>query len=191
MNRLDGLNRAVLTIVALLLGAAGVYGLVRGADGFGEDAATEPLLWADLRRFVDDNGWWFWPAVAVGALLVAYLAWRWLRVQLLPTPSLDELPVERGEDGVTRLEAGAIADAVRRELESHPHVSTARARLVGEPDEPVLDLRATVVDGGDSDGVRRWVEENLLPDARAALEAPALTATLRLRLGEASKRIVA
>jgi hypothetical protein len=191
MTRLDGLNRSVLTLVALLLGAAGVYGLLRGADAFGERAAEEPLLWDDLRRFVNDNAGWFWLVVAVAALLIAWLAWRWLRVQLLPTPSLDELPVGDRREGTTTLSAAAVNDAVRREVESHPNVSSSRVRMVGDPDEPVLDIRATVVDGGDHDAVRRWVEDEVLPHAREALEEPTLEATLRLRLGDAAQRVVA
>jgi hypothetical protein len=191
MNRLDALNRTVLTVVALLLGAAGTYGLLRGSDVFGERAADEPLLWDDLRRFVNDNAGWFWLVVAVAALLIAWLAWRWLRVQLLPTPSLDRLPIGDRHEGSTTLSAPAVSDAVGRDLESHPDVSSARVRLVGTPDRLVLDIRATVVDGGDHDAVRSLVEDEVLPRACQALEQQDLAAMLRLRLGDASQRLVA
>ena len=191
MNRLDALNRTILTIVALLLGAAGVYGLLRGADAFGERAADEPLLWDDLRRFVNDNAGWFWAVVAVGALVIAWLAWRWLRLQLLPTPSLDRLPVGDRHEGATTLSAAALSDAVRRDLESSPEVSSARVRVVGNPGRLVLDIRAAVVDGGDQDSVRRYIEDEVLPRAAQALEEPELGATVRLRLGDASHRLVA
>lgn len=191
MKRLDGLNRSVLTPLALLLIAAGGYGLLRGAEVFGERSASAPLLEDDLRRFVRDNAWWFWTAVAVAAALVALLAWRWLRVQLLPTPSLDELPVGSRRQGRTTLSSGAVSDALRRELEAHRDVSSARARVVGDADKPTLDLRASVVDGGDHEAVRQWVEDEVLPRAREALEAPEMTATLRLRLGDAAQRVVA
>jgi hypothetical protein len=114
VTRLDALNRVVLTIVALVLAAAGLYGLLRGEGAFGDSAADEPLLWDDLRRFVNDNAGWFWTVVAVVALVIAWLGWRWLRVQLLPTPSLDRLPVGDAEEGSTNLSAAAVCDAVRR-----------------------------------------------------------------------------
>ena len=191
MTRLDALNRTVLTIVALLLAAAGVYGLLRGEGAFGDAASDEPLLWDDLRRFVNDNAGWFWLLVAVVALVIAWLAWRWLRVQLLPTPSLDRLAIGRGEGGTTDLSAGAVSDAVRRELETSPDVSAARVRLVGDPAELVLDIRATVAAGADQVQVRRQIEEEVLPRAAEALEKPDLRATVRLRLGEARQRAVA
>lgn len=191
MNRLDALNRSVLTVVALLIGAAGVYGLLRGADAFGERAAHEPLLWDDLRRFVNDNTWWFWLVVAVASLLIAWLAWRWLRAQLLPTPSLDRLPLGKRREGVTTLSAAAVSDAVRRELESHPDVTSARVRLVGSPENLALDIRAAVAGAGDHEAVRRLIEDEVLAHARQALEVPHLGAVVRLRLGDVSQRAVA
>lgn len=191
MNRLDGLNRTVLTLLALLIGAAGIFGLLRGAEVFGDALpADEPLLSGDVRSFVADNAGWFWLAVAIVALVVALLAWRWLRVQLMPTPSLDELPVGDRREGVTTLSADAVSDAVRRELESHPDVSSARVRLVGHADRPKLDMRATVMDGGDHDAVRRFVEDEVLVQAGEALGAPEVGGSLRLRLGDASQRMV-
>jgi hypothetical protein len=191
MTRLDALNRTVLTIVAVLLAAAGVYGLLRGEGAFGDRAADEPLIWDDLRTFVDDNAGWFWLAAAVLALVIAWLAWRWLRVQLLPTPSLDRLPVGGREQGTTQLSASAVSDAVRRELEASPDVSSARVRLVGDPDDLGLDIRATVAAGADQERVRRRIEDEVLPRAAEALEDPDLGATIRLRLGEAARRAVA
>jgi hypothetical protein len=191
MTRLDALNRTVLTIVALLLAAAGIYGLLRAEGAFGERAGDEPLLWDDLRRFVNDNAGWFWLAVAVVALLIAWLAWRWLRVQLLPTPSLDRLAVGGREEGTTHLSASAVSDAVRRELEASPDVSSARVRLVGGPDDLALDIRATVAAGADQERVRRRIEDEVLLRAADALEDPDLGATIRLRLGEAAQRAVA
>lgn len=189
MTRLDALNRAALTVIALVLAAAGAYGLLRGAEAFGERAADEPVLWDDLRSFVDDNTGWFWLAVAVAALLVAWLAWRWLRVQLLPTPSLDRLPVGDRDQGTTTLPVGAVSDAVRRDLEASPDVDSARVRLVGEPEHPVLDIRASVVAGGDQAEVRRYIEDEVLSRAARALDEPDLGATVRLRLGGATRRV--
>ena len=37
MTRLDALNRTALTVVAVVLAAAGAYGLLRGAEAFGTD----------------------------------------------------------------------------------------------------------------------------------------------------------
>lgn len=189
MTRLDALNRAALTVVALVLAAAGVYGLLRGAEAFGERAADEPVLWDDLRSFVDDNTGWFWLVAAVVALLIAWLAWRWLRVQVLPTPSLDHLPVGDRDRGTTTLPASAVSDAVRRDLEASPDVDTARVRLVGDAGHPVLDIRAAVAAGGDQAEARRYIEDEVLSRAAGALDEPDLSAIVRLRLGEATRRV--
>jgi hypothetical protein len=190
MTRLDALNRTALTVVAVVLAAAGAYGLLRGAEAFGERAADEPVLWDDLRSFVDDNTGWFWLAVAVVALLIAWLAWRWLRLQVLPTPSLDRLPIGDRDQGTTTLPVTAVGDAVRRDLEASPNVDSARVRLVGDPEHPVLDIRASVAAGGDQAEVRRYIEDEVLSRAAGALDAPDLGAIVRLRLGEATRRAV-
>jgi hypothetical protein len=129
-------------------------------------------------------------AALVAALLLAYLGWRWLRVQLLPSPSMNELTVVSTDTGRTTLPARALSDAVTRELEDDPEVTGARVRLVGSEREPTLDVRASVADGADLESVRQRVEGEAVSRAREALERPDLTAAVRYRLGDPTQRVV-
>ena len=92
MNKLDRANRLVGTIVAVVLIAVGALGLLRSYGIiFSDEAMDDPVLLRQVRDWVADNDAWFWWAAFLAALLLAYLGYRWLRVQLLPSPSLGEL----------------------------------------------------------------------------------------------------
>ena len=192
MNKLDRFNRVVGTVVAVVLVVAGVLGLARsyGAFGFSDAAMDDPVLLRQVRDWVADNDAWFWWAAFVVALLLAWLGWRWLRLQLLPTPSLDELTVVATEEGRTTMPSHALADAVTRQLEDDPEVAGARVRLVGSEESPGLDVRAGVADGADLRGVRARVETDAVGNARQALERPDLTAQVRYRLGDPTARVL-
>ncbi|MBA2625553.1 MAG: hypothetical protein H0U89_08110, partial [Acidimicrobiia bacterium] len=159
MNKLDRANRLVGTIVGALLLGLGILGLLRSYGiGFGDEAQDDPVLLQQVRDFVSDNDGWFWWAALALAILLAYLGWRWLRVQLLPSPSLRELVVERQEDGRTKLPTTALADAVTRDLEDDPDLTSARVRVVGSERSPALDARASVADTAALEDVRARVE---------------------------------
>ena len=191
MNALDRANRVVGTVVALVLIAVGALGLLRSYGiFFDDDAMDDPVLLRQVRNFVADNDAWFWWAAFALALLLAYVGWRWLRVQLLPSPSLNELTVASTESGRTTLPSRALVDAVTRQLEEDPEVTGARVRLVGSERSPALDIRASVADGADLEGVRTRVEGEAVGRARTALERPDLTATVRYRLGDPTARVL-
>ncbi len=191
MNKLDRANRLVGTIVALVLIAIGALGLLRSYGIiFDDDAMDDPVLLRQVRDFVADNDAWFWWAAFVVALVLAYIGWRWLRVQLLPSPSLGELTVARTDDGRTTLPTRALADAVTRQLEDDPELTGARVRVVGSERSPALDVRASVADGADLEGIRQRVEGEAVGSTRGALERQDLTATVRYRLGDPTARVV-
>lgn len=187
--RLERMNRAGATVVALVLLAAGAYGLARsfGAGGISSDA---PVLGEDLRRTVVDNAGLAGGATVFVALVAAWVGWRWLRLQMLPTPTLKELRLSDDEGGRTSVEAGALTRAVARDVESGPGVGTARVRLLGQQRAPALDVRADVLAGADPALVRRHVDDYVLPRARAGLGREDLLATVRLRLGDPASRVL-
>lgn len=191
MTRLDRTNRAVVSLLGLLLLAAGAYGLLRAAGAFGDRQADDPLLTRGISDFVADTQPWFWAAVAALSLLVAFAAAAWLRAQLRPSPALAELEVATGEGpGRTTLASGAVNEAVTRDVEADPDVTAARVRVVPSGDAIGLDVRAVVADHGDVHAVRRRIETEVLERARAALGRPDLAATVRLRLGDPGSRTV-
>ena len=191
MNALDRANRLVGAVVALVLIAVGALGLLRSYGiFFDDDAMDDPVLLRQVRDFVADNDAWFWWAAFALALLLAYVGWRWLRVQLLPSPSLNELTVASTEAGRTTLPSRALADAVTQQLEEDPEVTGARVRMVGSERSPALDIRASVADGADLEGVRARVEGEAVGRARTAMERPDLAATVRYRLGDPTARVL-
>lgn len=191
MNQLDRVNRVIGFVLAVVLIAAGVYGLVRAYDGLGAPEARDPLLLGDVQDFVDRNsGWFWWVALAIAAL-IGYVGYRWLRAQLTPSASLRELTVARDEDGRTLLPSKAVAEAVTRDLEDDPDIRSARVRLVGSERSPALDVRAAVADAADPNQVRIRIEQDVVGRARTALERTDLEATIRLRLGDPTTRTLA
>jgi hypothetical protein len=191
VNQLDRVNRVIGTVVALVLVGVGGLGLLRSYGiVFDDEAMDDPVLLRQVRDWIADNDAWFWWAAFVVAVLLAVLGWRWLRVQLLPSPSLNDLTVARTDAGRTTLPARALADAVTRELEGDPEVTGARVRVVGSEQSPALDVRASVADGADLEGVRHRVESEAVARTREVLERPDLTARVRYRLGDPSARVL-
>lgn len=191
MSRLDRRNRIIASVVGLVLVGAGVYVLARSFGALGDDQMATPVLDGGLRRAVTDNAGPFWGAVTFIALVVAWLGWRWLRLQLVPaSPSIGRLRLAGSGGGQTSVEAAALADAVSRDLQSGPGVTSARVRLRGHQQVPTLDLRAEVATGTPPAAVRRHVDDFLVPRVRAALEREDIPVSLRLVLADPTSRVV-
>jgi hypothetical protein len=185
----DRLNSTVLTILALVLIAAGAYGLARGYGTFGDDQAGDPVLAEGLRDFVARNADWFWPVAAVLSLLVAWLGLRWLLAQLT-TPAVRHLPVRADGPGHTELLGSGATAALAREIEEYPGVRSASARLVGEHPVPEVEVTVHVHDDADVAAVRRRIEEHALARFRSALELTKLRSQIHVRLAERAGRSV-
>lgn len=172
----DRTNRAALVLLALLLIAGGV---VAGLLGFGVlDALAVPedtLLDNATARFVGDNGAWFWPVVAVLALLLAWLALRWLITLSFSTDRVGELPVQGDPSGGrSTLSASALSRAVVAEVTGYRGVHAANARVVGDSEDPELVLEVTLEESTDLAAVRRRIETEAVAHAREAMDQPAL-----------------
>jgi hypothetical protein len=188
-RRPDRLNSAVLTLLSLLLLAAGGYGLARGYGAFGDARAADPVLTDDVRNYVSRNANWFWPLAAVLAVLLAWLGLRWLLSQI-HAPSVDRLPVRADGPGHTDLVASGATAALARDIEDYPGIRSARARMVGDHPSPEVDLTVDVADDADVNVLRRRIEEHALVRFRAALELTELRCRLHLRLAERASRTV-
>lgn len=185
----DRLNSTVLTLLALVLLAAGGYGLARGYGAFGDARAADPVLDDDVRDFVSRNADWFWPLAAVASLLLAWLGLRWLVAQLT-NPSVDRLPVRADGPGHTELLASGATAALARDVEGYPGVRSARARLVSDHPVPLVDVTVDVHDDADVPDLRRRIEEHALTRFRSALELSELRPRVHVRLAERAGRTV-
>lgn len=185
----DRLNATVLTLLAIVLIAAGAYGLARGYGAFGDARAADPVLTEDVRQFVRDNANWFWPLAAVLSLLVAWLGLRWLLAQL-SSPTVGHLPVRADGPGSTELLSSGATAALARDIEDYPGVRRASARLVGDHPVPEVAVHVEVHDDADVAAVRRQIEEHALVRFRGALELTKLRSQIHVRLAERAGRSV-
>jgi hypothetical protein len=185
----DRLNATVLTVLALAIIGAGVYGLARGYGVFGDARAADPVLGDDVRDFVARNAGWFWPVAAVVSLLLAWLGLRWLVAQIT-SPAVHDLQVRADGPGRTELVASGATTALARDIEDYPGVRSARARMVSDHPAPEVEVTVDVHDDADVPGLRRRIEEHALARFRTALDLADLRARVHVRLAERAGRTV-
>lgn len=174
------LDRFLLTLLGLLLTSVGVLGLLVGFGVFGSQLRTKPVFDNDISRYLGDNGAWLWPVIAVVGLLLGYLALRWLLAQLQPT-GVGDLELEPGSTtGHTDLVGAAVTDAVRDEISSYRGVAGTSARLIGDGQDPHLQLRVQLDSRADVATVRQQIESMAIAHARQALDRPELPVRLDL-----------
>ena len=186
----DQLNRWLLTLLALVLLGAGAYGLARGYEAFGSEAAADPILLEPVREFVGRNQNVFWACAFAVCVVVALMALFWLRAQFR-APKLSELDLTDDESqGVTRLRAAGASQALADDVESYRGVSSASARLLDDGDRPEVDLRVEVNEDADIAALRQKIDEHAIRRFCQALEVSDVDATLYVRLAGPAPRLV-
>jgi hypothetical protein len=175
--RVDAVNRTVLTLLGLVLLAAGGLGLAYSFGAFGE--GEHPVVPQGMRDFAQDQGW-FWWAVAGGCLLIALLALRWLLAQL-HTDRVGRVDLTTDDrDGLTTLSAGALTEAVESETQQLRGVVGASAHLRERRGRRLL-LDVDLAEYADIAEVRQSVEDRVVAHARQAVDDPDLPVDVELR----------
>lgn len=187
-GELDAANRLAASVLGALLVLAGGYGLARGLGAFGASARTGAVLNDGLRAEMARYAGWVAALATLGALVLAWLGWRWLRRQLVPSSAIRRVVVADGEGGRTSVDTEALAEAVTRDLLDSEHVDAGQGRVVGQEGMPSLSLIAHVAVGADPQAVRTHVADHVLPRARTALGRDDLSAHLHLRLADPAAR---
>ena len=187
----DRLNRTIFAILGFILLTAGLYGLLRSYGVFGDTQAQESPLTSAITGYfarIDD---FFWPLVAVAMLVIAYLAYRWLKAQLTGKPRVSEVDLTRDPaEGRTTLSASGAASALARDLQSDSSVRSAGVRMVQDGASPELDVHMEVAEDTDVEGLTRRVEDGPLQRFAQAIEAQAVLTHLHIGLGEPMGRRV-
>lgn len=178
-HRVDGANRAVLLVLALLLIAAGVIALLVGFGSFFLKPGSA-VLPGSATGWVADRPWLWWVAAAV-ALVVALLALRWLIAQLT-TDGVGSIDLTRGSghDGTIQVRSAGITEAVEDDAESILGVERASARVAGH-DAHRVELTVVLSADADISQVRRDLEERTVAHLRQALDDPSMPVQLDLK----------
>jgi hypothetical protein len=179
----DRTNRTMMLLLALLLIAAGLDAGAASIGAYGPATQHSLLMANPTGKFIGAHGDWLWPVAAVAGLIVALLALRWLIALLLSTDRSGDLLISSGgQAGQTILASGALTDAVVEEIESYRGVSSARARLLGDPEEPRLVVTAALEESADFTALRQRIETGALSNARHALGQLSLPTQLDLTI---------
>ena len=179
----DRTNRTMMLVFALLLIAVGLDAGAASIGGYGTGAAHSHLMANPTGHFIGANGIWLWPVAAVAALIVALIALRWLIALLFSTDRSGDLLIRSGSGaGRTTLASGALTDALAEEIEGYRGVNSARARLIGDREDPELVVTAGLEQTADFAGLRQRIETEALTHARQALGDMALPTQLELTI---------
>jgi hypothetical protein len=177
----DRTNRVLLLLLALLLIIAGVAAGAASIGAFGTATRHSSLIANPTGHFIGTQGDWLWPSAAAAAAILALLTLRWLLALLVSTDRAGDLPITPGGSaGRTTLAARALTEAVAEEVESYRGVSSARARLLGDPADPKLVVTAVLEETADLAALRQRIEASALAHARSAVGSPSLPAQLDL-----------
>lgn len=176
-------SRVILTVVGLLILAAGVAGLLAGAGVLGSGIANRNLLANPVARYIGRHDAWVWPLAAAVAFVVACAALWWLLAMLFASGHLDEVRIAApGETGRTRLSADALTDAVDDEIEGYPGVRGSHSRLLGDEHRPRLSVRVQADRDTNLGALCQRLEAGALAHARSALSSPDLPIRLDIEV---------
>jgi hypothetical protein len=179
----DRTNRTLMLLSALLLIAVGLDAGAASIGVYGAGTAHSHLMANPTGHFIGANGVWLWPVAAVAALIVALLALRWLLALMFSTDRSGDLLIRSGSPaGRTTLASGALTDAVVEEIEGYRGVNAARARLIGDREDPELVVTAALEETADFTALRQRIETEALTHARQALGNMALPVQLDLTI---------
>jgi F0F1-type ATP synthase membrane subunit c/vacuolar-type H+-ATPase subunit K len=179
-------NRVLLTLLGLLLLAAGLAGLAVGLGMLGPDRAQRRVIDAGVTGAAASS--WFRGGLALAAALVAVLALVWLLSQLR-TDRVRDLDLEADRSrGRTLLHTRAVSDAVTDEVETYRGVSRAHAHMHGDAASPKLVLRAVLDGRVAARDIADRVVSDAVPHTRQALDAPDLPVRVEMRLATRTQR---
>jgi hypothetical protein len=178
----DKTNRSALTLLGLVLLAAGAGAMALSVGLFGAGRARKPLFANTVSKYVGAHGSWIWVTAAVLAALVALIMLRWLAALLLSTDRAGDLEIRNDGSAEPRgtgvVKSAAVNKAVVAEIQTYRGVESAKSRTLGDADEPRLALSITVDKADNLDSVRKRVEADAVAHVRQALDHPTLPVLL-------------
>jgi hypothetical protein len=183
-NRPAGLNRALLTVIGILLLLGGGYVVARGLGlltrvGWPAQDSGSPLLPAGTTLQP-----WVPYAVIALAVVIGLLSLRWIVAQTGRRASSQTWRIGSDQDrGTTRLDTSSATSAFADEIETYTGVSSASAVITGARAQPELHLTLSVEQYASVNELRDRVDTDALPRLRQALELDELPTEILVRLG--------
>ncbi|WP_049829323.1 hypothetical protein [Arthrobacter sp. RIT-PI-e] len=186
------LNRtwlAIIGVVALLLGTAGILLASGTASGLASSVGLEPPAPGDPALpenfqdvFVPDTAA---AIVAVVAVVVGLLALVWLLAQV---PRRNQartfrLHADDAVDGRTTCEPRVMASAVESDVERIYGVISAAALLRGSASQPELTLDVKIDQRADVRSIIEQIHAEVAPNLETALETPLRRTAVLVNIG--------
>ena len=185
-SRGNVINRVVLTVLGLLLLAAGVLGLALSVGAFGAWRAAYPVLPMEVSTFPDGRPWFWWATAGV-LILIAVLALLWLLTQF-KTDRTNRLDLTTNAlDGYTTLHASALTNAVEDEALGITGVTGVSANVYEHRGRHVF-LRVELADSADIGEVRTRLENEVVTHLREGVGDPGMPVSIELRPGASKNR---
>ncbi|WP_104046105.1 alkaline shock response membrane anchor protein AmaP [Arthrobacter sp. ZGTC412] len=176
------LNRTWLTVLGILLLAAGIALLLQAAGVLPTRANTAPagdkVVPGDLYPYFGVS--WVVVLLMVIGLIVGVLGLMWLIAQIPRKNTADTYRLSDGAQGRTTCDPSVLAKAVENQVNNLPGVVTSSALLRGTATEPNLTLKVTVTDTADVQDLLRQLETSTLPNLSTALESPLQESRLQI-----------
>lgn len=163
---IDRANRLLWLLLALLVLAASVGGLVASFGGLPGVPPSTPVLPGALVTAWERLGGWGPALVALAGIALAAVGWWLARVELRRAgrAAVRELPLPRkgaALGGRTVVRGPALAHRIEDDLARVPGVTRALVALVGSPAAPQLRAQLDVAAAADLAGVREAVSRRL------------------------------
>jgi hypothetical protein len=174
-------DRWLVTLIGLILLAAGVGVALLSYGVFGTARAERPLLDPIMVSTVAADPVLSRVIAIAGGILLAVLGLGWVARSVRPEPRPDVV-LNGSPDTTILVSSGAAADAVAAQAGTLQGVARARARLVGSTVAPALRVTLWLTDGADLRAVLRHLEEEVLATVRSALDLPALPVAVRVEV---------
>lgn len=171
-ERTDRVNRALLTLIGVLLLAVGTAALLHSTGALGRARRESPVLASPTVSWYAAHGSWFWPTLAGVAALVLILAVWWASAQIrLNGAGL--IALDRHPGGAVTVTGGHLAECIERDAAAQPEIERARVHLTRS--ESTLHVWLTVWVGPPYDVGRAVarITKNVLPNVRSTLDGAA------------------
>jgi hypothetical protein len=157
-------NRALWTVIGLLLTALGVTGALLSLGKLPGTNAESTLIWPELAQRWRDWGPWALAAAAAAGLIVLLCGLALLRVQLRrhgSAPMADVVLETPAATGRTYIGTNVLTRGLAHDLQARPGIKTASAHLSGNPGQPQLEVWLTVDPETSLTKARQWVQESV------------------------------